>query len=118
MEPTSWIAPALYSLDYPTYVLVEMTQPIGATHNMHPWNTDVDHTDTISNVLAKVIIYPQFRMERSFPFTMIIPDLRIINRVGIRILNPNHTPYKLHGRNFSFTLVMQSVMKGINQLCY
>ena len=118
IEPTSWIAPALYSLDYPTYVLVEMTQPIGATHNMHPWNTDVDHTDTISNVLAKVIIYPQFRMERSFPFTMIIPDLRIINRVGIRILNPNHTPYKLHGRNFSFTLVMQSVMKGINQLCY
>jgi hypothetical protein len=117
-EPTSWIAPALYSLDYPTYVLVEMTQPTGATHNMHPWNTDSEHTDTISNVLAKVIIYPQFRMERNFPFTMIIPDLRIINRVQIRILNPNHSPYKLHGRNFSFTLVMQSVMKSINQLCY
>lgn len=118
VTPTSWIAPALYCLDYPNYVLVELTQPTGATHNMHPWNTDPDHTDTLSNVLAKVILYPQFRMERSFPFHMIIPDLRVINRVKIRILNPNHSPYRLHSRHFSFTLVFQAVNKSINQLCY
>lgn len=116
--PTSWLAPALYCLDYPNYVLVELTQPTGATHNMHPWSTDADHTDTLTNILAKVILYPQFRMERNFPFQMIIPDLRAINRVKIRILNPDHSLYRLHARNFSFTLVFHAVNKSINQLCY
>jgi hypothetical protein len=99
VEPTAWIAPALYILDYPTYVLVEITQPTGSTHNMHPWNSDPTHTDVLTNILAKVIVYPQFRMERNFPFTMVVPDLRIVNSVCIRILNPNHTLYKLHGEH-------------------
>lgn len=116
--PTTWIAPAMYSLDFPTYVLVELTQPTGSTHNMHAWNKDAEHTDTLTNVLAKVILYPQFRMERSFPFHMAIPDLRIINRVQIRILNPDHSLYKLHNRNFSFTLTFHAVEKSINQACY
>jgi len=119
-NPTTWIAPAMYCLDYPNYVLVELTQPIGATHNMHAWTTSVtpDHTDTLTTVLAKVILYPQFRMERSFPYHMIIPDLRVITRVQIRILNPDHTLYKLHNRDWSFTLVFHAVEKTINQLCY
>ena len=117
-NPTTWIAPAMYCLDYPNYVLVELTQPIGATHNMHAWNTSPDRTDTLTTILAKVILYPQFRMERSFPFHMTIPDLRIINRVQIRILNPDHSLYKLHNRDWSFTLVFHSVEKSINQLCY
>ena len=116
--PTTWIAPAMYSLDYPNYVLVEITQPMGATHNMHAWTTSPDHTDTLTSVLAKVILYPQFRMERSFPFHMNIPDLRVITRVQIRILNPDHSLYKLHNRDWSFTLVMHCVEKSITQLCY
>lgn len=117
-NPTTWIAPAMYCLDYPNYVLVEITQPMGATHNMHAWNTSSDHTDTLTTVLAKVILYPQFRMERSFPFHMNIPDLRVITRVQIRILNPDHSLYKLHNRDWSFTLVFHAVEKSINQLCY
>jgi hypothetical protein len=117
-NPTTWIAPAMYCLDYPNYVLVEMTQPVGATHNMHAWTTAPDRTDTLTSILAKVILYPQFRMERSFPFHMIIPDLRVITRVQIRILNPDHSLYKLHNRDWSFTLVFHAVEKSINQLCY
>lgn len=117
-NPTTWIAPAMYCLDYPNYVLVELTQPVGATHNMHAWSTSPDRTDTLTTVLAKVILYPQFRMERSFPFHMIIPDLRVITRVQIRILNPDHSLYKLHNRDWSFTLVFHAVEKSINQLCY
>jgi hypothetical protein len=117
-NPTTWVAPALYCLDYPNYVLVELTQPMGATHNMHAWNTDATHTDTLTAVLAKVILYPQFRMERSFPFHMNIPDLRVITRVQIRILNPDHSLYRLHNRDWSFTLVFHAVEKSINQLCY
>lgn len=118
VHPTSWIAPAMYCLDYPNYVLVELTQPTGATHNMHAWNTDTEHTDTLTTILAKVILYPQFRMERSFPFHMIIPDMRVITRVQVRILNPDHTLYQFHNRQWSMTLVFAAVEKSINQLCY
>lgn len=116
--PTTWIPPACFMLDWPQYVLVELTEPNGATRNMHIWDEDATHTDTLTRILAKVILYPQFRMERSFPFQMYLPDLRIINRVQVRILNPNHSLYRFHGKNWSFTLNFTAIEKSINQLCY
>lgn len=116
--PTTWIPPACFMLDWPQYVLVELGEPDGATHNNHAWQIDTNHTDNHTRVLAKVILYPQFRMERSFPFHMIIPDLRIVNRIKIRILNPDHSLYQFHGRNWSLTLTFHAVEKSINQLAY
>ena len=115
--PTTWIPPACYSLNWPSYVLVELGEPDGATHNSHAWQTDANHTDVHTRVLGKVLLYPEFRMERSFPYHMIIPDFRVVNRVRIRILNPDHSLYQFHGRNWSFTLVFHAIEKSINQLC-
>lgn len=117
-QPTTWIAPACYMLDWPQYLLVDLSEPNGATHNLHAWKDDPNHTDTNTRVLAKVILYPQYRMERSFPFHMVLPDLRIINRVQVRLLNPDHSLYQLHGRDWSMTLSFHAVEKSINQLCY
>ena len=116
--PTTWIPPACFMLDWPQYILVELGEPDGATHNNHAWQINTTHTDTHTRVLAKVILYPQFRMERSFPFHMIIPDLKIVNRVKVRILNPDHSLYQFHGRNWSFTLTFHAVEKSINSICY
>jgi hypothetical protein len=117
-QPTTWIPPACYMLDWPQYVLVEITDPDGATNNIHSWKLDDTHTDTHAKVLAKVILYPQFRLERGFPFNMSIPDLRIINRIRIRILNSNHLLYKLHSRDWSCTLLFHAVEKSVNPMCY
>ena len=118
LQPTTWIPPACYMLDWPQYVLLELTEPIGATHNLHAWRQDAEHVDTHAQVLAKVILYPQFRMERSFPFTMSLPDLKIINRIKVRVLNPNHTLYNFHSRNWSMTLVFHALEKSVQLLCY
>jgi hypothetical protein len=118
LTPTTWIPPACFMLDWPQYVLINVTEPDGATRNNHAWKEDETHTDTMTKILAKVILYPQYRLERSFPFHMYLPDLRIINRLKIQILNPDHSLYRLHSRDWSATFVFHAVEKSINQLCY
>lgn len=118
LVPTTKIAPACFMLDWPQYVLLELTEPTGATRNMHAWRDSPDHIDTQTNIMAKCILYPAYRLERHFPLTLHMPQLNIVNRVHIRILNPDHSLYRLHGRNFSFTLVFAAVEKSIQQLCY
>jgi hypothetical protein len=118
LTPTTWIPPACFMLDWPQYVLIEIVDPNGATHNLHTWRTAPEHFNTHTKILAKVILYPQYRLERSFPFHMIIPDLRIVSRVHIRILNPDMSLYKLHSRDWSWTLLLTAVEKTINQMCY
>ena len=109
--PTTWIPPSCYALNWPSYLLFEITQPYGSTRNFHGWKDSPNHTDIIPTILGKVNLYPEFKLERSFPLHMNIPDLRVIEQVKVRLLNPNHTLYQLHGRDWSFTLVFVAAQK-------
>jgi hypothetical protein len=108
-----WIAPAQFTLDWPNYILIEITEPNGATRNAHNWENDKK-----SKILAKAILYPQYRMERSLPVSMYLPDFRIVNRIHIRLLNPDHTLYKLHGKEWSITLILKCLEKTLTPMCY
>lgn len=98
--PSSLCAPFCYNLSSPSYVLLCLTRPNGATHNNHAYKNS-----NIPNVFAKVILYPQFRLERPLSYTMYLSEMVEITEVGFLFLNPDHTPYQLHGKDWSSSLV-------------
>lgn len=98
--PNRFCAPFSHNLAPPAYVLVYITQPDGATHNNHAFGES-----NISNVFAKIILYPQFRMERLLSFTMYLPQMVTVTDVGFLILNPDHTPYQFHGKDWSASVI-------------
>lgn len=110
---TTWVAPSCLGLDYPNYLLLQVTVPNGATHNSHAWGDD-----NRSQILSKIILYPQYRLERSFPMRLIMGDLRIVNKIRMQLLNPDHSLYMLHGKNWSCTIVFTVVEQNIKQVCY
>jgi len=110
---TGFTSPSCFNLDWPSYLLIEIIDPNGATRNNHNWEGD-----NKPRIFGKIVLYPQYRMERMFPIQMYLPDLRTINRMKFRFLNPDHTLYQLHGRDWSMTLVFVVLEKQIQQLCY
>ena len=97
---TVWSAPSCFSLDWPSYLLMVVSEPVGATKNEHLWDED-----SKAHVFGKIILYPQYRLERIFPIRMFLHDMKIINRMRIQLLNPDHSLYQLHGKDWSATIV-------------
>lgn len=110
---TSFVSSSCFNLDWPNYLLIEITDPDGGTNNNHNWDED-----NKPRVFGKVILYPQYRMERMFPIRMNLPDLRTVSRMKFRFLNPDHTLYKFHGRDWSMTLVMVSLEQSVKLTSY
>lgn len=92
-------APFPYNLRPPDYVLVWVQDPAGTTHNTHTANGQ-----TIPELLAKVVLYPNFRLERLYPLVMYLPQVKTITQMSFILLNPDHTPYQLHGKEWSGTI--------------
>lgn len=111
--PTVWESVTCWELSFPNYLLFEIQQPYGATRNEHEWDSD-----NLSSILGKIILYPQYRMERLFPMNMYLPDLRILKQIRVRLLNPDHTLYQLHGCEWSWTLGLNVIQKSGRLLCY
>jgi len=88
-------------LSAPKHLLLVLDTPQGATHTNHRWLQD-----NIPNVFAKIILYPQFRLERIYPMTMYVPQVEDLTSLKFRFLNPDHTPYQFHGQNWSVTICM------------
>lgn len=109
---TTWTSPSCFSLDWPTYVLVAITEPVGNAHTEHTWGTD--------NAVGvwKALLYPSLRLERNMPLRLQLPDLKVVNRLKIAIYNPDHTLYQMHGKPWSGSINMLVVEKRINQICY
>lgn len=95
------MSPSLYNLDHPPYLLLQVKFPDGLlTRNSH---TNEDQ-QTLNFILAKIIIYPNFKNERIFPFNGFIQQLAVMNKLTLELLNPDHSVYKFHGCNWSGTL--------------
>lgn len=92
-------SPFLMDLSHPAYILLVADTPVGATHNNH-----TNGTSNIFNVLAKLILYPNYKLERLLPFTMFLPQVVDVTAMKFRILNPDHSPLQLHGKNWSCTI--------------
>lgn len=84
------------------YVLLYLVEPDqGGFQIIHGYKGDVK-----ANLLAKVLVYPQIRVERIYPMHVNFSEPKAIQRIGLRFMNPDHTPYQLHGLEWSATFVL------------
>lgn len=97
---TGYTSNQSYNLQHPNYLLVELEVDNASNNIQHRWANDVKHT-----LLAKIICYPEIRVERVVPMVITFPTSNFIKGFGIKVLNPDHTPYRFHGRDWSGTLV-------------
>lgn len=113
--PTSlpFFAPNQFSLDPPDYLLMEMVEPNESKFIQHRYMSD-----TITNLFAKLVVYPPLRVERATPMETIFQGLKVVNQLHLRILDPTHRLYNFHGRNWSCSLIfVVSALSG-SSVCY
>lgn len=101
---TGYTSNQSFNLQHPNYLLVELEIDNASNNIQHRWANDVKHT-----LLAKVVCFPEIRVERVVPMVITFPTSNFVKGFGIKILNPDHTPYKFHGRDWSGTLVLTCV---------
>lgn len=107
------IAPGQYSLEHPDYLLIEFLEPSESTYIQHRWKNDLK-----TRIFGKLVIYPSIRLERNYPIESIFQGNKLVSKLHVRILNPNHTLYKFHGREWSMTLVLVAQMGLVKAMCY
>ena len=110
---TSFISPFNFCLDPPNHVLLVITDPNGSTHTNHAWQQS-----NIPNIFGKIILYPSLRLERNFPMIMYIPSVYQVEKMHFLWLNPNHRPYRFHGKNWSMTLNLVVAEAQIEMTCF
>jgi hypothetical protein len=95
-------APATHSLDHPDYVLISLAESSGAT-------LESSYGGETRPVFCKLSLYPLFREERMLPRdTSLLRDR--LSRFTLRFLNPDFSPYRFHGAEFSFSLAFFSAV--------
>ena len=107
------VSPNQFNLDSTDYILIEISKPNQSTYIQHQWKDD-----TNVRLFGKIVIYPGFRLERIYPIESVFQGMKVINQLSFRILNPDHSLYNFHGRNFSMTLVLVVAAQVSSQLCY
>lgn len=113
LDGPTLIAPHSFQVDHPNYLLVQITEPTGSTYIQHSWKND-----NLTDVFAKLVIYPPYRLERIYPMQKILQGIEIVDHIFIRILNPDHSLYHFHGRNWSATIVFVVPQLTGSQLCF
>lgn len=111
LSPPPFCAPFAHDVAGPNHVLLVLAEPKGTTHNNHTFGTS-----NLQNVLAKIILYPQLRMERILSYTMYLPALEKLTKLGFSLLNPDHTPYQLHGKEWSCSVTFVAAIDTSAQL--
>ena len=106
------IGPNIYSLDHPDYLLVELAEPNESIVIQHSWKSDNN-----VRIFGKIVLAPEMRLERIYPIESLFQNPKLINQLKFRILNPNHTLYQMHGRDWSATLVFMVVGGSVNLGC-
>lgn len=116
---TSGFAPqglhAPYSWNFeptPPYVLVEL----GIQH-MSALLSHRCREDIKSNLIAKIPLFPSFKVERGYPMSRSGTGVSYITQLHVLLLNPWHQPVRFHGREWSFTLILGSSQRAAHTEC-
>jgi len=112
-SPLVFVSPFNFNLEPPSYLLLAITDPHGSTHTNHAWNQD-----NLPNIFAKISCYPAFKLERNVPQIMYLSDLQQITKLRLTVLNPDHSCYQFHGRNWSGTLVFVAAEAQLSTVCF
>ena len=106
-------APKCFNVHHPSYLLLEISDPASSTLIQHAWGEENN-----PNIFAKLIIYPEVKIERFYPMNNTFNGPKIITDLSFRIWNPWHTLYNFHGKSWSATLVFITSQPKLPTLCY
>ncbi len=90
--------PFTYRLQASTYILLEMIQPVGSARIEHRYKNDNKTT-----ILGKIITLNNPYLDRFFPMKATFYNGIRLEHCHFRLLNPDHTLYKLHGHHWQAT---------------
>lgn len=111
--PPPYTSPNEYNLDHPSYLLMEITDPKGSAYIQHDWAGC-----NIPTIFAKIVCYPNLRVDRSTPAFMELQGIKIVDSLCMRVLSPWHTLYHFHGRDWSGTLILVAPVLTGSLNCY
>lgn len=114
---TLWMPPALvapwhWNLEQPSYLLLDLgLQHVSATITHRCGN------NVLSGFFGKIVLYPPFKEMRMTPIQAMGTGVSVVSSLHLRLLNPWHQLYELHGRNWSITVILASNTKGARTDC-
>lgn len=107
-------SPQTVELEGPQYLLLQIIDPQVTTHFQHRYKQDLK-----TNLLAKILLHNQscHKIERFLHVQGLLGGAysRLVS-VRLRLLNPDHTLYQLHNKNWSGTLSVTALQDRIQLL--
>jgi hypothetical protein len=100
----TYSSPFTYRLEAASYVLVQLLDPIGSSRIEHNYKGD-----NKMNLLGKIVILPHPWLDRFYPMKSTFCTEIRLEQVHIRLLNPDHTLYQLHGHEWSATIRLNTI---------
>lgn len=97
-------SPFTYRLQASTYVLLEMVYPHGSAHIEHR-----NGGDNRTTILGKIVTLPHPFLDRFYPMKASFFTGIRLDYFQFRLLNPDHSLYKLHGHDWQATFRLYAV---------
>jgi hypothetical protein len=97
-------SPFTYRLQASTYVLLEMVHPHGNTHIEHR-----NGGDNRTTILGKIVTLKDPFLDRFYPMKASFFTGIRLDYFQFRLLNPDHSLYKLHGHDWQATFRLHAV---------
>ena len=108
-------SPACIDLGHVSFLLLVVDDPKGQTRGEHYAAEDGSN---VPNVLAKIELFPTLRLERMLPMSMYLPQGLAVPRVRMRLLNPDHSLYQLHGHTWSGSINFAVAQHEARLMCF
>jgi len=112
MAPAPFMSIATVQLEPPPYLLLQVLDVKSSAYIQHNYLGD-----NITNILAKVIFFPTYQMQRLYPMSLTFNGSEIITQLHFRWLTPNHQLYQFHTRNWSGTLQVVTLGESPALVC-
>ena len=95
------VAVAHWNLEPPPYLLLEFVLPHMSASIQHRFQDDLR-----TQLLGKVALYPQIRVERGYPLQKVGTGPSVLTQLHVRVLTPWHGLWQFHGREWSCSIVL------------
>lgn len=93
-----FVFPFIHNLDHPDYILMHFEDGKRGTLLQHHYG------NMSSTPFAKIVLYPMLREERMLPRDTTMISGENMSTFTVKFTNPDGSPYKFHGAQFSFSL--------------
>lgn len=107
-----WEGSSQMNLFWPNYLLVELVDLPISQQQQHTHDSS-----TKSHIIAKCVFKPEYQMTMILPNWVSCTGLEKLDRVRIRILNPDHSLYQLHNKSWNFSLTFKILSPYLELMC-